>query len=78
MRGKVDQLFVNRQTARVMTSALLKTCFPRKNGETRAVRGWVGLTHVLGWVGMVDIFSVFGALGWIASTIAKVLKFIFG
>ena len=31
----------------------------------------IGLTHGLGWV---DIFLVFGGLGWIGSTLAKVLK----
>jgi len=40
---------------------------------------WVGLTHGLGWVGLVWVglgrdFSVFGGLGWIGSTTAKVLK----
>jgi len=33
---------------------------------------WVGLTHGLGWVGLVDIFQFL--VGWVGSTIAKVLQ----
>jgi len=35
---------------------------------------WVGLTRGLGWVGLGRDFSVFGGLGWVGSTTAKILK----
>ena len=34
----------------------------------------VGFTHGFGWVGLGRDFSVFGRLGWVGSTTAKVLK----
>jgi len=39
--------------------------------------GWVDPWVGLGWVGLVGLgrdFSVFGGLGWVGSTTAKVLK----
>ena len=36
--------------------------------------GWVDPWVGLGWVGLGRDFSVFGGLGWVGSTIAKVLK----
>ena len=37
--------------------------------------GWVDPWVGLGWVGLGRDFSVFGGLGLVLSTIAKVLKF---
>ena len=36
--------------------------------------GWVNPWVGLGWVGLDRDFSVFGGLGWVGPTIAKVLK----
>jgi len=37
--------------------------------------GWVDPWVGLGWVGLGRDFSVFGGLGWVGSTTAKVQKF---
>jgi len=36
--------------------------------------GWVDPWVGLGWVGLGRYLSVFGGLGWVGSTIGKVLK----
>jgi len=37
--------------------------------------GWVDPWVGFGWVGLGRHFSVFGGMGWVRSTITKVLKF---
>jgi len=36
--------------------------------------GWVDPWVGSGWVGLIGDFSAFGVLGWVGSTMAKVLK----
>jgi len=43
--------------------------------STELSMGWVDPSVGLVWVGLGRDFSVFGGLGWVGSTTAKVLKF---
>ena len=48
--------------------------FTSETGGPELSMGWVDPWVGLGWVGLGRDFSVFGGLGWVGSTTAKVLK----